>query len=205
MGSSFLTIINALLALYSVIVFFKIIIQFGLPNHPGRFTLYLVSLCAAAFFSMKALTGLALMSPMDYLRWRSLPIVTGGLGLLLQIVTSVGQFSVIQQKVISRIPLMAALLVWFFFPAKAEFFFGMCILASVLFLTVSVGKARYQKRMFFKMSFFLGIASLLHLTENYWTYVLGDIFLFPALFYFFIIQQSYGVTAMVERNRAESL
>ena len=142
---------------------------------------------------------------MDFLRWRSLPIVGGGLGLLLQIVTSVGQFSVIQQKVISRIPLMAAILVWFFFPAKAEFFFGACILASVLVLTVSVGKARYQKRMFFKMTLFLGIASLLHLTENYWTYVLGDIFLFPALFYFFIIQQSYGVTAMVERNRAESL
>lgn len=201
MGSSFLTIINALLALYSVIVFFKTIIQFGLPNHPGRFTLYLVSLCAAAFFTLKAMTGLAFISPMDYLRFRTIPIVGGGLGLLLQIVTSVGQFSLIQQKVISRIPLIAALMVYFFFPAKAEIFFGVCILACVLFLTVSVGKARYQKRMFFKMTFFLAIASLLHLTENYWTYVLGDIFLFPALFYFFIIQQSYGVTAMVERFR----
>lgn len=204
MGSSFLTTINALLALYSVIVFLKMIIQFGLPNHPGRFTLYLVSLCAAFYFSMKALTGIGLISPMDYLRFRPIPIVGGGLGLLIQIVTSVGKFSIIQQKVISRIPLMAALLVYFFFPSKAELFFGICILAAVLFLTVSVGKARYQKRMFFKMAFFLTLSGLFHLTEHYWSYVLGDIFLFPGLFYFFIIQQTYGVTAMVERYRAEN-
>jgi hypothetical protein len=204
MGSSFLTIINALLALYSVIIFLKTIIQFGLPNHPARFTMYLVCLCAAAYFSLKASAGFALISPMDYLRFRTIPIVGGGLGMLLQIVTSVGQFSHLQQKVISRIPLMASLLVYFFFPSHAEIFFGLCVLASVLFYTVSVGKARYQKRMFFKMSLFLTLAMLFHLTENYWTYVLGDIVLFPAIFYFFIIQQSYGVTAMVEQFRAEN-
>ena len=123
MGSSFLTTINALLALYSVIVFFKMIIQFGLPNHPGRFTLYLVSLCAASYFSMKTLTGIGLISPMDYLKFRAIPIVGGGLGLLIQIITSIGQFSIIQQKVISRVPLMAALMVYFFFTSKAELFF----------------------------------------------------------------------------------
>ncbi len=204
MGSSFLTTINALLALYSVITFFKIIIQFGLPNHPGRFTLYLVCLCAAVLFSLKTMAGIGFISPMDYLRFRTIPIVGGGLGMLLQIVTSVGQFSIIQQKVISRIPLIAALLVYFFFPSHAEIFFGVCVLACVLFLTVSVGKARYQKRNFFKMTLFLGISALFHLTENYWTYVLGDIFLFPSLFYFFILQQTYGVTAMVERYRTEN-
>jgi hypothetical protein len=95
-------------------------------------------------------------------------------------------------------------MVSFFFSDYAEVFFGLCILAGVLFYTVSVGKARYQKRMFFKMALFLSMTGLLHLTQNYWSYVLGDILLFPAIFYFFIIQQSYGVSAMVERFRTEN-
>jgi hypothetical protein len=203
MGSSFLTTISALLTLYSVLMFFKIIVQFGLPNHPGRFTHYMVSLCAALYFSMKTMTEISLMSQMDYLRFRAIPVVGVGLGLLIQIITLVGQFSIIQQKIISRFPLMAALLVYFFMPSKADIFFIICILISLLFLTVSVGKARYQKRLFFKMSFFVAVSVTLHLAENNWIHLVGDIFLFPSLFYFFIIQQTYGVSAIVERFREE--
>ena len=116
MGSSFLTTINVGLSLYSIILFLKSVIQFGLPNHPARFLLYLVSLCACVFFTLKALTGLGYISPIDFLRWRALPMVAGSLAMLLQVITTVGQFSMIQQKVISRIPLMAALLVYAFFP-----------------------------------------------------------------------------------------
>jgi hypothetical protein len=204
MGSSFLTTINVVLALYSLIVFFKSLIQFGLPNHPARFTLYLVSLCAVAYFAMKALAGLGYISPIDYLRWRTIPVVGSGLGILLQVVTSVGNFSRIQQKMFSRIPLIGALLVFAFFPPFADHFFGLCILATVLFLSVSVGKARYQKRILFKMTLFLVLSLLLTLMNFYWTYVVGELLLFPALFYFFIFEQSYGVAAMMERHAVEN-
>jgi hypothetical protein len=204
MGSSFLTTINVALGLYSVIIFFKMIIQFGLPNHPAKFTLYLVCLCVASSFAMKSLAGLGYLSPVDYLKWRAFPLVAGSLGLLLQVVISVGQFSHIQQKIISRIPLIGALLVFAFFPSEADKFYGACMLVIVLFLSISVGKARYQKRMLFKMLLFLLLSFLFILANNYWTYIIGEIFLFPALFYFFIFEQSCGVSALVDKFVSEN-
>lgn len=204
MGSTFLTAINVVLGLYCVIIFLKTMFQFGLPNHPARFTLYLVTLCASSFFAMKALTDLNFINPFAFMRWRALPLVAGSLGLLLQVITVVGQFSHIQQKIISRIPLMAAIMFFVFFWEKADWFFGITILVTVLFLTVSVGKARYQKRMLLKMAFFLLIFGLFKLVNNFTLYIMGELFLFPALFYFFIFEQSYGVSAMIEEHHAHS-
>jgi hypothetical protein len=201
MGSSFLTAINVALALYCVINFFKFFIQFGLPNHTARFMLYMVVLSGTSYFVMKPLVEFEFISPFLFMRWRALPLIVGGLGLLMQIITIIGTYSYLQQKIISRIPLMASLLVFAFFPQLVETFFVLTILASVLFLTISVGKARYQKRLFFKMSLFLGIFWIFKLINTYWFYILGELFLFPALFYFFIFEQSYGISALIEENR----
>jgi hypothetical protein len=205
MGSSFLTTINIGLGLFALVQFVKLIIQFGLPNHPVRFTMYLVSLCATSFFLMKALTDIGFVSPVDFMRWRIIPLVAGSLALLLQVITTIGQFSQIQQKIISRLPVMAGLLVFAFFPNKSEAFFGLCLLASALFLIISVGKARYQKRLFFKMCLFLGLFVGFSLTNQYWIYIIGESFLFPGLFYFFLFQQTFGVSAMVEQFQSDSL
>lgn len=198
MGSSFLTCLNVGLALYSGISFLKIIIQFGLPNHPARFITYLVSLCVTFYFGMKAATDLGFLAPIYFIKWSPLPVVAGSLGLLLQVITTVGKFSLIQQKVVSRLPLIAALLVFAFFPTKANWFLGLCMLACTVFLSISVGKARYQKRMFFKMIFFLALFGLGILINTYWAYVVGETFLFFALFYFFIFEQTFGISALVE-------
>lgn len=204
MGSSFLTTINVVLALYALIVFLKSIVQFGLPNHPARFTLYLVNLCAVAYFTMKSLTGMGFLSPLFYLHWRPIPIVGGGLALLLQVIMACGRFSRIQQKIISRIPLIGGIMVFAFFPVYADHFFAGCIGLSVLFLSISVGKARYQKRMIFKMGLFLGLSFLLSLVDTYWTYVIAECLLIPALFYLSIFEQSCGVSALVENQMSES-
>ena len=203
MGSSFLTTINLALGLYSIVLFMKLVIQFGLPNHPVRFTMYIVSLCATAFFTMKGLVGIGIIPPVDYMKFRILPMVIGSLALLLQVITSIGQFSLIQQKIVSRMPLIAGLMVFAFFPQKAELFFCICLLAATLFLSVSVGKARYQKRMFFKMVLFLGLFGGALLINQYWVYVLAELLLFPGLFYFFIFQQTFGVSALVEQFQSE--
>lgn len=204
MGSSFLTAIHLGLSLYCVINFFKMLIQFGLPNHPARFTLYLVSLCATAFFSMKFLTELNLVNPFLFMKWRALPLVAGSLALLLQVITVIGNYSLIQQKIISRIPLIMALLFFAFFSEKADYFFIGCVLVSVLFLTFSVGKARYQKRMLVKMAIFLSLFWGLRQFNYFPLFVVAELFLFPALFYFFIFQQSYGVSALVEGYAQDS-
>jgi hypothetical protein len=199
MGSTFLTAINVLLAIYCLLIFLKSLFQFGLPNHPARFILSLVLISSISFFVLRALASPSFDLPFDSMKWRALPIVAGSLGLLLQVISVIGQFSHIQQKIISRIPLMGALLFFFFFQDYADTFFGITILASVLFLTVSVGKARYQRRMLFKMSLFLGLYWVLKPLTN-----LAELCWFPALFYFFIFEQSYGVSAMIEEHHAHS-
>ncbi|HXH73769.1 MAG TPA: hypothetical protein VNJ08_02320 [Bacteriovoracaceae bacterium] len=200
MDSSFLTLAIVGLGLYSVIMFFKLIIQFGLPNHPALFTSYLVSFCAMAFLSGKAAVGLNLISPLFWLKWHPLPMVAGSLALLLQTIMTVGNYSHIQQKVVSRFPLIAGLLCFAFFPQYAGTFFGLTIAAGCLFLAISAGKARYQKRLYFKMSFFLGIFGLLVMTQNYPAYVVGEVILYFAAFYFFLFEQSFGVAALMDKG-----
>lgn len=204
MGSSFLTTIYLGLALYSVILFIKLVVQFGLPNHPSRFTMYLVSLSATSYFCMKALTSIGVVPPFAFINWGVIPLIAGSLALLLQVITIVGRFSYNQQKNISRMPVMASLVVFAFFPDKAYFLFALCIIACGIFLTVSVGKAIYQKRVFFKLSVFLLMFGALSIVNYYPLYVAGQLLLFPCLFYFFIFQQTFGISAMVEQFQSES-
>lgn len=204
MGSSFLTTIKVALSLYSIILFIKTVMQFGLPNHPARFLMYLVTLCTTAYFTMVTLVHFQVIAPWDFVKLQALPMVAGSLALLFQIISSVGNFSLIQQKVISRIPLMAALLFFAFFPHHANIFLVVCILVGVLMFTISVGKVRYQKRIYFKMAFFLMLSFTLSEWGNFWVYTFAKLFLFFALFYFYIFQQTFGISAMVEKFQAEN-
>jgi hypothetical protein len=163
MHSSFLIWVNAGLALYSSLLFLKLIIQFGWPNHPARFSAYVISLCASAFFVMETLTEFGVIGPIEWMKWRALPLVCGSLGLLFQAMLTGGQFTLIQQKVISRLPMIAGLVCFSFFPSKADIFAGIAIVAGGIFLSISVGKARYQKRLFIKMIFFFFITILCRL------------------------------------------
>jgi hypothetical protein len=198
MGSSFLTVINLALGFYCVITFVKFIFQFGLPNHPGRFLLYLEMIAVTAYFVMQSLADFWILNPFILRKMQSFPIVVAGTGLLLQVVTCVGNFSVIQQKMISRLPLIAALLFFTFFEAYAYHFLAFSLLLMGLFLSVSVGKSRYQKRQLVKMLFFLGLACIFTSAEFSGSHILGQVLIFPTLFYFFIFQQSYGVSALVD-------
>jgi hypothetical protein len=202
MGSSFLTAIDLGLGLYCAIIFMKFLIQFGLPNHPGRFFLYMVTFSVTAFFVMRSMADLWIYNPFLLTKWQAFPVVAGSLGLLLQVVTVVGQYSLVQQKIISRLPLIAALLFFSLFENYAFYFFGTSLFLTGLFLSVSVGKARYQKRQLTKMIIFFLLAATFSLAGHFTLYVLGQVFLFPALFYFFLFQQSYGVSTLVEEHMA---
>lgn len=197
-SSSFLTWVYVGLGLYSGISFLKMVIQFGLPNHPARFTCYMISLCAVIYFGLQAAVDLGVFSPFLWLKWRPLPIVAGSLSLLLQVTLLIGRFSVIQQKVVSRIPVIGGMLCFAFFPTKADIFFGITIVLGTIFLSISVGKAIYQKRLYFKMALFLGLFLACKLSNLYWFYVLGSCFLFFATFYFFLLQQSIAVASKID-------
>lgn len=203
MDSSFITLIDAALALYAAVSLIKLIIQFGLPNHPARFVIYLVSLCMTSFFSLKVATDFGVIDSVTFLKYRPIPLVAGGLGILMQMMTTIGRYGYIQQKIFSRVPLIGAIMVFAFFPTKADPFLGVALLAAAIIPSISVGKARYQKRMLFKMGLFF-ILSLIFQTINFnWSLIIGELFLFFVLFYFFILQQSFGVMALVEKFQAE--
>lgn len=198
MDSSFLTGLHVCLSLFTMILFFKMIIQFGLPNHPARFVCYMVGLCIVTYFSGLAATDLNLISPWDWMSIRALPIIAGGLCLLLQTVMLIGTLSVVQQKIISRLPLMGALVGFAFFSTQANWFLGTFLTAGALFLIISVRKARYQKRLFLKMTLMMGLMLALSHVGTYILYLVGQLFLFAAVFYAFAFEHSFGVAALVD-------
>lgn len=203
MDSSFLTWVNVGLAIYSGFLFLKLVIQFGLPNHPARFTAYLVSLCVAVFFILKAVTGLGLLAPGLYLKWSLFPMVAGSVGVLFQAITSVGQFTRIQQRIFSRLPLFTSLICFGLFPTRDTVFFTVAIVAGCTYLAMFKDKARYQKRAFFKMAIALLIFSAFRLLNLYWAFIVGELFLFLAVFYFFVFEQAIGVSALVEDKQTQ--
>jgi hypothetical protein len=203
MDSSFLTLVHVGNGIYALVSFLKLIIQFGLPNHPARFLCYIVSLSAAAYLVGLAATDLGYLSPWIWMRWRALPLVAGSVCLLFQVITLVGHFSLLQQKVISRLPLMGALLCFAFFQEQASLVAGGFILAAALFFSISVGKARFQKRLFQKMTFFFLLWNTLRLTQNYWAFVVAEALLTFGLFYLFLFEQSVAVAAVVDDFRTD--
>jgi hypothetical protein len=196
-----LSALNIALGTYALLGFLKQIIQFGSPSHPARLTMYLASFCAAGYFGMQAAAALGIITPWQWLQWRPLPVVVGSMVLLLQSILLIGRFSVIQQKVVSRLPLIVGLLFLFFFPAKADLFFAAALMAATVFLLMQRGKARLQRRIFFKMVFFVALFGVIRLINIYWLYVLGDGLFFFVLFYFFQFQNAIGVSTLVDDFR----
>ena len=203
MHSSFLTWLNGGLALYSAVLFFKLIIQFGLPNHPARFTSYLLSACVSGFLIMETATALSLVGPMTWMKWRAFPLIIGSLLLITQVIMVSGLFSYSQLRLVSRMPLIAGVICFSFFPSKANLFFSLGVMIGCLFLIVSVGKARYQKRAFLKMSLFLLFIFLCRYPGEYWVFCIGQVFLFFSIFYFYLFEHTFGIAALVESFEPE--
>ena len=204
MDSSFLTGAHIGLGLVACIFLIKMMVQFGLPNHPARFVAYMVGLCTATYFVGLAATDMNYLSPWLWIKWRSLPLITGSLCLLFQTITLAGNFSLIQQKVVSRLPLIAALMCFAFFSEYADIFVTWFLGLGSLFLYFLVKKSRYQKRIYFKMVFLYFIHVGFNYTNFYYGYVVGQIILFGLMFYIFLFEHSFGMAAMMDEFK-ESL
>ncbi|MBA2404929.1 MAG: hypothetical protein H0V66_09180 [Bdellovibrionales bacterium] len=198
MDSSFLTGLHITLGLFACLLLIKMMVQFGLPNHPARFVCYVVGLCVATYFIGLAATDLNLLSPWVWMKWRALPLIAGSLCILFQTIMLVGSFSLMQEKVISRLPLMAALLCFAFFPSQADAFMTCFLILGGLFLIISVKKARYQKRLYFKMLMLFLIHLGLNWINVYAAYVIGQILLLFFIFYVFLFEHTFGIAALVD-------
>ncbi len=204
MDSSFLTWIHISLGLFACLQFLKIIIQFGLPNHPARLIAYVTCLSTAVYFSALALTDLNLLSPWIWMKWRALPLIAGSLSILLQSIIFFGGFPLIYQKVMARVPVMAALLCFAFFPLYADTLSSLFLLVGGLFLIISVKKDRHLKRLYLKFLFMFSWYLILMATNNYTAYVLAQLILFLTLFYIFLFEKSVCLTALVDDYKASA-
>jgi hypothetical protein len=198
MDSSFLITIHALMGIFTCVLFLKMIIQFGWPNHPGRLTAYMVALCICFYFVGLVCTEFGLIPQKAWDHWRALPLVSGSLCLLMQSIMTGGNFSLIQQKVISRLPLMAALICSALFPQLASQLSLLFILAGGLFFIISVRKSRYQKRLYLKAIFFIILHTALNFSTGLVWQILSQAFLAGAVLYIFSFENSFGVWALID-------
>jgi uncharacterized BrkB/YihY/UPF0761 family membrane protein len=44
----------------------------------------------------------------------------------------------------------------------------------------------------------MGLYGLLQLPQQIWVYLVGQLFLFGAVFYFFVFEQTFGVSALMD-------
>ncbi len=201
MDSSFLTGTHLVLGIISSLFFLKMIVQFGLPNHPARFVSYLVCFCVVIYFGFYSFISLKDFSTISWTKVRAIPLIAGSLCLLLQTIMLSAGFSLIQQKIISRLPIIAALLCAAFFSHQADLLAVSFMVFGALFLIISVKKARYQKRLYLKMV----IMFLLYLGLNQFDKLvfqfLGQIFLGLAVFYILSFEQTFGVSALMDDFR----
>lgn len=198
MDSSFLVGIHVSLGLFACILFLKLLVQFGLPNHPSRFVAYTVGLCVSTYFVGLSAMDLGFLAPWTWMHWRSLPLIAGSLCLLVQTMMLVGNFSVFQQKIFSRIPLMVALLGFAFFPSYADQTCCLFLGIGGILLLSSKKHARYQKRLFLKMVFMFCLYLGLTFINWYSVFVIGQLFLFFTVFYLFLFEHTFGLAALVD-------
>ena len=203
MDSSFLTGIHIILGLQACFLFFKMLIQFGLPNHPARFGAYVVGLCITLYFFGLALTDLNLFPALVWMKWRALPLIAGSLCLLLQTIMLVGRFSLVQQKIISRMPLMAALLCSAFFSQYADHLAVFFLFFGCAFLVILVKAARYEKRLYLKMGLMLLLSVILVQGHTQIAYLISQLFLLLMVFYAFLFEHSYCVAALMDELKQD--
>jgi len=198
MGSYFLSVTNLGLSFYCIFSFLKFMVQFGLPYHPLNFLVDVVLLSVTSFFSLKALVSFGFIYPQEYVLWTEIALISGSLGFLIQVILLSLNVNIFLKKILSRIPLLGAVIAPLLLPDSSRWFFIGSILISVILILFFVKKARYEKRILIKMVLFLGLFGLSFWINTYWSFITGGLMLYPALFYFFIFEHSCGVKSLVQ-------
>lgn len=197
MGSFFLSVINLGLSFYCIFSLLKFMVQFGLPYHPLNLLVSVVLLSVTSFFSVKALLDFGLYPNVNAL-WIEIATISGSLGFLIQVILLSLNLNIFLEKILSRIPIIGAILAYSFFPDSTMWFFMGSILISVFVILFFVKNARYEKRILIKMVLFLSLFGFCLWINTNWSYIIGQLMLFPALFYFFIFEHSCGVKSLVQ-------
>ena len=199
MDSSFLIWPSFVLGLFSLLLLGKMIFQFGVPKHPLKFFAYSITLSWTLLWVGASLVQLDWIDMLTWERMRSVFLLWPALGLFMEMVSQMGQFSQVQQRLLTRFPIIGSLVALAFMPQWVPFLVGFFLLLVLTIFLIQVGKFRYHKRIFIKFLFFLGLATAsAQLPEVFRPWFLLMV-LCVAGFYFFLLQQTFCVTAHLEQ------
>ena len=122
--------------------------------------------------------------------WISIPQMIVGFGLLVQVLSLLKHLSQTHKKILTRLPLIGAILVNYFSKEWVEELFFAAISIGFLLLMFLLKEECYRRRQYFKMIMFLVAVAGLRSVNISQINILSEIFLIPSLFYFFILQQT---------------
>jgi len=196
MDSSFLIGIHFCMAFFSLILFLKLIIQFGLPNHPKRFVSYAFSFLVTLYLVGQFSADLGLVNPWFWMKWRAYPLVAGSLFMVFQSIMLLGSVSFFQQKIMSRIPILLSVMIFGFFSELADTLTVVFLSVSTLVLLLPF-QSVHLRRIYFKFIFFAGLSWGMTLIDYNW-YLISRVFSFAALFYLFNFQHCFNISALMD-------
>jgi hypothetical protein len=198
MGSSFLTVLHSGLALFAGLAFFKLIIQYGRPNHPLKVISYLTTFAVFLLILGDPLADLGFISAWDWIKWQTLPLMASCFGLIFEIIMVLGGFNQLQQKIMTRLPLLAALLGYTFLKEHLQIIIPVTLILCLFLLIFSTKNLAFFRRVFIKMTIMLGLSSLL-LNYGAWNFQwLRAILLYFSFFYFYLYQQGLAAISLVD-------
>lgn len=199
MDSSFLIWPSFVLSLFSLLLLGRMIVQFGLPKHPLKFFAYSIMLSWSCLWIGASLVLVGVMNLELWERWKLIFLIWPALGLFMEIISQVLKVSPLQQKIMTRFPILGSLIALAFFPQWVPFIVGIFLLLVLAIFVTQVGKFRYHKRLFMKFLFFVVLSGLsIYLPEviRPWFLVM---LLLPSALYFYLLQDSFCVTAHLEQ------
>lgn len=203
MDSSFLIWPSFVLGLFSLLLLGKMIIQFGVPKHPLKFFAYTITLSWTLLWVGASLVLLDVMDLQTWARFKAVFLLWPALGIFMEMMSQLGQFSPIQQRLMTRFPIIGSLMALAFMPEKVPYLVGFFLLLVLAIFMFQVGKFRYHKRLYIKFLFFLSLSGISYfLPEVFRPWFLMVVLLFSAI-YFFLLQNTFCVTAQLEQIEAK--
>ncbi len=151
MNSSFHDLFGFLTLIFSFVMCVRLMVQFKFPDHPMKFMSYLVSLSLVFYLAIDLVVQMDENKYASFEKLRSLSLVLSSTGLLIQSVSIIGNFSLIQLKVLSRIPVLFALVSYSMSSNLLAILLFPTLLLSLFLMIFNMEKARYQIRIYIKL------------------------------------------------------
>ena len=191
MDSAFLTLrltLEGSLFLFALVLFIKLLVQYGSPSRPLKLLSYLTSLSVVLFLGLSFFDDLNFLDHAFWLKARAILLATVASGLFVEALLLTEDFPNRQEKFIAKIPLLIGFLIFTALPRYVEVLALGFILGGAWVLVRSPGRLRYQKRIYTKLFIFSVLSAI-----TPW-------FGFFVLFYFFLFQQTFGLMSLLEQT-----